>query len=235
MICCVGGKALLWSFVPRFTSARRLPGPPTTARPVVHPAEILQLNHHGPTSTVEQPLLRAPTPDDAPHLWRLARDSGGLDLNSPYAYVLAGLHFASTSVVAETPRGLAGFVFAYPPPNEAGTVFVWQVTVAADHRGHGLARRMLHEVIERARRLGSTRLTASITPSNAASRRLFTAVADDIGATFDERTWISAEHFPAEAGAGSPHEPEHLVVVAPLGPTATSRSKPERQPLEGTS
>jgi L-2,4-diaminobutyric acid acetyltransferase len=195
----------------------------------------LQLTNAGPPSNVEQTVLRPPTPDDAPELWRLARDSGGLDLNSPYAYVLAGHHFAGTSIVAETAEGLAGFVYAYPPPSEPGTVFVWQVTVAADHRGRGLARQMLHAVIARARRLGSTRLTATVTPSNDASRRLFTAVAHDVGATYDEQPWIPADHFPAEAGGGIEHEPEQLIAIEPIGPILdASPSNPERQHPEGT-
>jgi L-2,4-diaminobutyric acid acetyltransferase len=43
--------------------------------------------------------FRAPVASDAADLWRLARDSGSLDLNSPYAALLWCTDFADTTVV----------------------------------------------------------------------------------------------------------------------------------------
>lgn len=145
-------------------------------------------------------------------MWQLARDSGGLDLNSPYAYLLAGHHFADTSVVAETPDGhLVGFVMAYRPSSELTTVFVWQVTVDPSQRGTGIAKRMLHAVIDQALPLGVSTMTATVTPSNDASRRLFTSVAKDRNTDIVERELFGAELFPGEG-----HEDEHELRIGPL-------------------
>ena len=156
--------------------------------------------------------LRSATPDDGRAMWAMARDSGSLDLNSPYAYVLAGEHHAATSVVAVDEDGaLAGFVTAYLPASEPDAVFVWQVAVDPSHRGKGLGRRLLHEVVDRGRARGARALTATVTPGNDASRRLFQAVASDRGALYDERPLFGADLFP-----GDDHEPEHRILVSPV-------------------
>ena len=144
-------------------------------------------------------------------MWHLAEESGGLDLNSPYAYLLAAHHFASTSVVADADGRLAGFVLAYSPQDQTDTVFVWQVATHPDFRGLGLGKRMLHEVIDRAMPRGVTSMTATVTPSNDASRSLFNAVARDRETGCTERPCFGAELFPGEG-----HEPEHEIHIGPL-------------------
>jgi L-2,4-diaminobutyric acid acetyltransferase len=145
-------------------------------------------------------------------MWAMARDSGALDLNSPYAYVLVGEHHADTSIVAvDDQERLVGFVIAYRPPSEPDAVFVWQVAVDPAQRGAGIGRRLLHEVVDRAREQGALALTATVTPSNEASRRLFQAVATDRGARYDEQPLFGADLFPGEG-----HEPEHRIHISPV-------------------
>jgi L-2,4-diaminobutyric acid acetyltransferase len=178
------------------------------ARPVRDTSETLKLRHDDSTSIT----MRAPSPADGHQMWQLAKDSGGLDLNSPYAYLLAGHHFASTSVVAEASDGrLAGFVFAYSPQDRPDTVFVWQVATHPDFRGLGIGKRMLHQVIDQALPRGVTSMTATVTPSNDASRSLFNAVARDRGTGCDEYPCFGAELFPTDE-----HEPEHEIYVGPF-------------------
>ncbi len=180
------------------------------ARPVRDTSETLKLPDDEPTSIT----FRSPTPADGATMWTLTRDAGGLDLNSPYAYLLAGHHFGSTSIVAEAGDGdLAGFVFAYSPPDEPDTVFVWQVITNPRFRGAGVGRRMLHEVIDRARTRGITTMTATVTPSNDASKALFSAVARDLGVDYGERPCFGQELFPGDGE----HEPEDEVRVGPFG------------------
>lgn len=156
-------------------------------------------------------LLRPPAPADGAAMWALARDSGGLDLNSPYAYLLAGEHWRDTSVVAvDAHDDVVGFVVGYRPPPEPDSLFVWQVAVHPDERGQGLARRMVHDVLDRSRRRGVLGLLATVTPSNEPSRRLFRAVATDRGARYEERPLFAAALFP------DGHEPEHRIVVSPV-------------------
>ena len=198
------GPLLEWTIViSRFAHPIR-----ATTRPVRYPLETLLPTNDEPTSIT----TRAAAPHDARAMWQMAKESGSLDLNSPYAYVLAGHHFSETSVVGETADGhLAGFVFAYRPPASPGQVFVWQVAVDPALRGAGVARRLLHRVIDNALPLGATSLTATVTPSNDASRRLFQAIARDRGAQFTERPCFGADLFP------DGHEPENEILITPLG------------------
>jgi L-2,4-diaminobutyric acid acetyltransferase len=158
--------------------------------------------------------FRHPTPDDGRSIWQLARDSGSLDLNSPYAYLLVGDHFAATSLVATSDGIPIGFVAGYRPPTEPDVLFVWQVAVEPAHRGKGIAHALLDELIDRVLPLGVLGLTATVTPSNEASRRLFRKVAESRGTRVTESLLYDADLFPGEG-----HEPEHRIEVAPLAPT----------------
>ncbi|MEX2375678.1 MAG: diaminobutyrate acetyltransferase, partial [Dehalococcoidia bacterium] len=71
-----------------------------------------------------------PIQHDAAPIWQLVHDDGGLDLNSPYAYLLVCTDFAQTSLVATDATGVVGFIAAYRPPTRPDATFVWQVGVA---------------------------------------------------------------------------------------------------------
>ena len=116
-------------------------------------------------------MTRPPTLEDGRELWRLARDSQVLDLNASYAYLLWCRDFAGTSVVATVDGEPAGFVTGYRRPDDPGVLMVWQVAVDEAHRGRGLARRMLHDLVDR---VGAPYLETTITPDNDASVALFT-------------------------------------------------------------
>ncbi|GAA3751907.1 diaminobutyrate acetyltransferase [Salinactinospora qingdaonensis] len=158
--------------------------------------------------------LGVPSLDDGRHLWELARDSG-LDVNSPYAYVMWCRDFAETTVVARDAQGrLRGFVTGYIRPGQSDTYFLWQVAVDGQFRGRRLARRMLDHIGDRIVSAGLTYLEATVTPDNTASRALFASFARDRGA---EPVWTSLferEHFP-DSGTET-HEPEELVRIGPL-------------------
>src|SRR5699024_7038668 len=89
--------------------------------------------------------LRAPGIADGKHMWRLARDSQVLDLNTSYAYLLWARDFARTSVLATLDGAPAGFITGYMRPDAPDTLMIWQVAVDEASRGHGLAGRMLDE------------------------------------------------------------------------------------------
>lgn len=156
--------------------------------------------------------LRTPTVSDGADLWR-ALSEAGLDRNSPYAYLLVATDFAATSLVAEDEGGMLGAVAAYRPPPRPEAVFVWQVGVLDRGRGRGLASRMLHALIELPANLDATELTATVTPDNEASLRLFRGFARDLGVACKEEPRFLLEHFPQEAGD---HEPEDELVIGPL-------------------
>ncbi len=153
--------------------------------------------------------LRRPDLRDGAVLWRMAKDSGTLDLNSPYAYLMWCDHFAETSVLAEVDGWPAGFVIGFRPPEHPGVLFVWQVAVADEHQGLGLASRMLDALVERC---GAEAVEATVTPSNTASRKLFRALARRHGCECREEPRIEAEHFPDQG-----HESEVLFHIGPIG------------------
>lgn len=152
-------------------------------------------------------------------MWHLAR-SVGLDLNSPYAYVLWADHFAASSVVAvaETDE-IVGFVTGFRLPLDPSTLFVWQVGVVREARERGVGGCMLDELL---RRSDARWLEATVTPSNASSAALFRGTAARHGAGVEE-TLV----YPGELFAGD-HEPEFRFRIGPLQHDAMHRSPSSR-------
>lgn len=155
--------------------------------------------------------LRPPRPGDGAALHDLVRRTPPLDPNSCYAYLLQGLHFADTCVLAENGNGLAAFVSAYLPPGRPDTLFVWQVAVDARHRGRGLASTLLAHLLQRPACAGVRWLEATVSPSNTASRRLFEGLARDRDCPCTVSDLFAATDFGAAA-----HEAEPLYRIGPL-------------------
>ncbi|NUS42582.1 MAG: diaminobutyrate acetyltransferase [Mycobacteriaceae bacterium] len=156
-------------------------------------------------------ILRHPNPTDGRELWQLTADSGVLDLNSAYAYVLWADDFAATSVVALRGRRCVGFITGYRRPQHLSTLMVWQVAVSAAERGSGVATAMLDWLVAAVAH-PSERLTveATVSPSNTASRAFFTGFARRAGVALHDVPGFDAHLFPAA------HEPEPRVRIGPL-------------------
>ncbi|MEU3944776.1 diaminobutyrate acetyltransferase [Streptomyces sp. NPDC029526] len=154
-----------------------------------------------------------PTVADGAVLWRIARDSKVLDLNSSYSYLLWCRDFAATSAVARDDDGEPiGFITGYVRPDSPHTLLVWQVAVDGTHRGRGLAAAMLDSLAARtAAERGVTTVETTITPGNTASERLFTAFAERHGAPLEREVLFEAGQFP-----DGPHDPEVLYRIGPL-------------------
>jgi L-2,4-diaminobutyric acid acetyltransferase len=156
--------------------------------------------------------LQEPSPADGPELWRLARETRVLDVNSPYSYTLWCRDFAETSVVARDDDGVpCGFVTGYVRPSRPDTFFVWQVAVGRSHRGRGLAHRMLDRLADRLAPRGHRFMEATVTPDNTASTAMFEAFARGRGCRLARSPLFGAEHFP-ETG----HAPEVLFRIGPI-------------------
>lgn len=149
--------------------------------------------------------LRSPALSDGGHMWRLARDSGALDLNTSYAYLLFARDFADTCRVAVVDGEVVGFVLGYRRPTEPETLFVWQIAVDPSQRGKQLAGRLLTSVAA-----GARFVEASITADNTASQRLFERFARDQGAELTRGEFLAASDFP------DGHDAEGLVRIGPL-------------------
>lgn len=151
--------------------------------------------------------FREPTVDDGGELWRIARDSQTLDVNTSYSYLLWCRDFASTSIVAEVDGRPGGFVTGYTKPESPDTLMVWQVAVDDTHRGRGIARSMLEELVDR---VDVRWMETTITDDNAASIGLFTKFADGRDADISRSELFTTEHFPDD------HDPERLYRIGRL-------------------
>jgi L-2,4-diaminobutyric acid acetyltransferase len=167
---------------------------------------------------------------------RLARESGGLDVNSRYAYLLWCRDFADTSVVARAGDRLAGFITGYRRPAAPDTLFVWQVAVGPEFRRRGLASRMLGHLAGSVRTRGVRFVEATVTPGNKASLQLFGSFAEANG------TGMASDVLFSEHELGSDNGPEVLYRIGPLpGPAVASAGPlPERaaagpRPFSGSS
>lgn len=142
---------------------------------------------------------------DAAHIWALVRDSGVLDLNSAYLYLLLCTDFSDTTVVAERDGQLLGFVSGYCPPDRPGTLFLWQIGVAGAAQGQGLGKALVRAFLAAPGGRDAQRLETTVAPGNRASLALFQAVARDLGAQLERLDGFVEADFPMTTPA---HEPE---------------------------
>ena len=172
--------------------------------------------------SVSQRRLRRPTAADALGVHRLVADSGVLDLNSTYAYLLLSTDFADTSIVGERDGRVCGFVGGYHPPQRPDVLFVWQVVVAATERGTGLGGAMLDALVHRVRseRNGHPiTVEATVAPSNASSRALFGGLARRHGVPMSEHERFVA----AELDLNGDHEDEPVLRIGPIAAPLNDR------------
>jgi L-2,4-diaminobutyric acid acetyltransferase len=157
----------------------------------------------------ERPEVR-----DANAMWELARDSGALDLNSPYFYLTLSNQLSDTCIVARSGNEVVGFIVGFRPPKLSDTLFVWQITVSDSQRRKGIGHAMLRAIMSRLADDGIRYLEATVTPSNEASHRMFTSFARSYNAPCDETPLYPSDLFP------NGHEAEHLLRMGPFDPVA---------------
>lgn len=138
-------------------------------------------------------------------MWRLARDSGTLDENSSYAYLLFSRDFARTCRIALLDGRLVGFVMGYLRPEAPDRYFVWQIAVDEKARGRSIGGRLLDDVTVALPNVSICETT--ITEDNHLSRRLFESFANRNGATISSSPLFEAGDFPDD------HESEYLFVI----------------------
>ena len=156
-------------------------------------------------------VVGVPRVRDGAAIHQLVEACKPLDLNSTYAYLLLCEHFAETCVRAEREGRTVGFISAYRPPRRDEVVFVWQVAVAEEMRGRGLARSMLRDLLARPAMRGCRYLETTVSPSNEPSRRLFHGLAGELGAPVTERVLFGEQDF-----GKAHHERETLIRIGPF-------------------
>jgi len=153
--------------------------------------------------------FRPPTMEDGAAMWRIARDSGTLDLNTSYAYLLLARDFAATSRLAVDAGEPVGFVLGYQRPTAPERLFIWQIAVDESQRGRRIAARLLDALVADLPQV--TTLETTITADNSASQRLFASFAERHGANHTVEPLLTEAHFP-DPGHGA----ELLHEISPL-------------------
>jgi L-2,4-diaminobutyric acid acetyltransferase len=160
---------------------------------------------------VDGVTIRTARKEDGAALWQLVKESGVLDLNSAYAYIIMGEYFSDTCLVAEMNGHPIGFVNAFRPPSDPRTIFVWQIGVSKAGRGMGIGNRLLTHLVLQEIQKGAQYLESTVSPTNEASQALFRGVSRDFHALCHESEFIGEELFPNEG-----HEAEHKFRIGPF-------------------
>lgn len=158
--------------------------------------------------------LRVPREEDGTAIWQLVKDTGILDLNSAYSYLMLCKYFSDTCIVAEDSREdnkIVGFISAFCPPAKQDTIFVWQVAVSENLRGQGLGTGMLENLLAREACRGAHFLEITVTASNVPAQNLYRKLACNLGAACEV-----TECFPAGLFPGSNHEAELMFLIGPF-------------------
>ncbi|RYG71581.1 diaminobutyrate acetyltransferase [Lentibacillus lipolyticus] len=155
--------------------------------------------------------FRKPTKDDGAGVWELVRDTGVLDLNSSYSYLMWCEIFSDTSIVVEREEEIVGFISGFIHPDQPDTLFIWQVAVDESERGQGLATRMLYHLLKREVCEDVHSVEATVSPSNSASQQLFIGLAKKMLTKCVIHDYFTSGDFPGEG-----HEDEQLFKIGPI-------------------
>ena len=163
------------------------------------------------TKSKDEITLRKPESQDGARVHKLISECKPLDENSTYCNLLQCTHFADTCVAAEMDGDLVGFISGYIPPKQQNVLFIWQVAVHEKARGHGLAKRMLSEILNREECADVNFMETTITPDNEASWGMFRSFAMSRNYSTEEFILFDSRiHFSGE------HKDEHLLRIGPF-------------------
>ncbi|WP_310739797.1 diaminobutyrate acetyltransferase [Oceanobacillus alkalisoli] len=162
--------------------------------------------------------FRKPNKEDGAAVWELIKQTGNLDLNSSYSYIMWCEIFSETSIVAIEEKGYVrkpvAFVSGFIHPDNPDTLFIWQVAVHGSQRGQGLATRMLNQLLERKSCEKIRYIETTVTTSNTASNNLFIGLARKHQANYKISKYFNSEIFPE--AEDETHEEEWLYRIGPV-------------------
>lgn len=163
-------------------------------------------------------IFRNPRIDDGAAMWRIVKNSGVLDVNSAYLYLLLCKDFSESCIVAEHHGKVVGFVTGYRVPGRPAVIFLWQVGVDESMRGQGLGKRLVGAFLRSEGARGATVLETTVSPDNGPSRALFQAIARDLDAELKIAPCFVSSQFPEEG-----HEDEELFRIGPFETTQPNK------------
>ncbi|UXP33360.1 diaminobutyrate acetyltransferase [Reichenbachiella agarivorans] len=140
--------------------------------------------------------IRKPQISDGKEIWKLIKRTGNLDLNSEYCYfMLADLYQDQCAIVTSPDHaGILGFASCLPRQEEDNTLFVWQICTDPQLQKQGMAKKMLHFILENQQDKVKY-IQATISEDNLGSRALFTSIAKSYDAKIDKDLYIDAQDF----------------------------------------
>lgn len=155
--------------------------------------------------------FRKPRLEDGAEVWRLVKNTGILDLNSSYSYLMWCSEFSETSVIVEANNEIIGFISGFIKPTSPNRLFIWQVAVGESERGKGLASKMLHHLLSRDACIDINYIETTVSPSNIPSQKLFHSLARDLEVEMHVSTGFTENDFPEQG-----HEDELLHQIGPF-------------------
>lgn len=155
--------------------------------------------------------FKKPAKENGAAVWELVKDTGVLDLNSSYSYIMWCEIFSKTSVVAEMEGETVGFISGFTHPERPDTLFIWQVAVDEAARGQGLATKMLFHLLQREHPQDIQYIEATVSPSNTPSNHLFWGLSRKLDCNCMISDYILSENFPEQN-----HEDELLFRIGPI-------------------
>lgn len=171
------------------------------------------------TRTTPEVLLRSTEAEDAAGIYDLIVRSAPLERNSRYAYMLLTHYFGRTCVAATLEGRIVGACTAFVPPEREDTIFIWQIAVDESVRQLGLGLAMIRHLLKRKCCRDVKYVEATVTQSNAASRRLFESLAQGLNAAFEERVLFCSALFGPDR-----HEDETGFRIGPLAVSQEDKS-----------
>jgi L-2,4-diaminobutyric acid acetyltransferase len=166
-----------------------------------------------------QAAFRTPEPGDGLTVWRMVRDTPGLDTNSPYYYTLWFRDFAGSSLVATAGGEIVGFLTGYRRPDEPETFMVWQTAVSPRHGIPFLGVKLFEQAADRQVRAGARFIEATVSADNKAIIMVLRQYARRNSADIERRVLFPADCFPDD------HHEEVLYRIGPLTPHATEEAQ----------
>lgn len=155
--------------------------------------------------------FRKTNKDDGASVFGLIKDTGVLDLNSSYSYLMWCEIFSETSIVVEMEGETVGFISGFIHPDKSNTLFIWQVAVHESGRGEGLATKMLFQLLKREACENIEYVEATVSPSNIPSQQLFFGLAKKLDTNCILTDYFLSNDFPQTG-----HEDEQLYKIGPV-------------------
>lgn len=155
--------------------------------------------------------IKHPQKEDGEKVWKLIKNTGGLDLNTSYCYFMLCDYFKKSCAIAvdSSTDKILGFISTYTKPEDDKTLFVWQVAVDPAGQGQGISKKLLHYVIQADENI--QHIETTVGPDNAASDGLFRSIARQYNASIDKEVYLDKTNF-----TEGEHETELLYKIGPL-------------------